>query len=427
LPENATDLAETLSGEEQGLGDLAQAINEAIAQGGDPDAITIVVSDDGINVQIPEVDQAKAFIADFRTWATKIEDEITTPADNFGDKADAALMVVEADIDSLMSTAADVMMVIEERMMGESLNQLSINDFPQAVQTGTVEVVKDVEVTDTKMVGKIELDLMFGKERVQLMVEIDSGPFEDSTYSSGMAKASGTLSNEKVKVAVSDLDVEISNVMLATNTTPEDLSKAVVSMSVTAKAQSLTTDAGILEAHVALGAKAAKHATSGEIGIIPTKLTVNGKFGSGDEAFDAQLMITSTGDVTLNEQGEIMETTDNWLDATAMLSLDVELNDFSGATIDLKVTRKSLDDGLVELDLTYGESKVSLIANTADEKGMLKVTDNAGVMMVLQTLDVKDGDKVGEILLGVKPIASITLVNNVHKINYIDGSFATLF
>ena len=53
------------------------AIIDAITAGGDPDTITVVVGDGGvIKVDLPEVTDAKAFIADFRTWGAKIEAEI---------------------------------------------------------------------------------------------------------------------------------------------------------------------------------------------------------------------------------------------------------------------------------------------------------------------------------------------------------------
>ena len=48
-------------------------------------------------------------------------------------------------------------------------------------------------------------------------------------------------------------------------------------------------------------------------------------------------------------------------------------------------------------------------------------------MIPLKTLDVVDGEQVGQLLLGIKQIAKITLVNGVHMIRYDDGTFETLF
>ena len=89
-------------------GTTATAVHQAIALGKDPDVILVIVETDG-----------KEFIADIRTWGNEIALEMATPAAGFSGKLDAASLLVESDIDSLVMIFNDVLMKIDQASMQE--------------------------------------------------------------------------------------------------------------------------------------------------------------------------------------------------------------------------------------------------------------------------------------------------------------------
>lgn len=110
-----------------------------------------------------------------------------------------------------------------------------------------------------------------------------------------------------------------------------------------------------------------------------------------------------------------------------MLDISTELDTIVGASIKLEIKRSALTEGLFSVVLSYGKRSITLAINSEDETGTIISTNDLDVMIPLKTLDVVDGEQVGQLLLGIKQIAKITLVNGVHMIRYDDGTFETLF
>lgn len=430
LPADASGIADALSDQDAVLTAIAQAISDAIAAGGNPDTITIVVKDDGeVETKIPAVDDAKAFVADVRDWGTTIADGFDAPANAFADKADAAEMLIDAQVDSLMDLGSEVLMVIENAIEEDQLEELALADFAGAAAGGTV-TVSDIVETDTMMKGMVELDLTFGEQTVKMMVDINAGPVSESTKSDGILMFSATIANADASLELKDGKFEVKGLQLADGDTEESFKDATVELNAMLKASSLKTDTGMFTGNVGAAGKWMELEGDTDGVLIPSSLSFGGSFGSGDEKFDASLVITSTGDYDVAANGDVNETTDNWVDATAMLTVEVDMDDFAGAHAEIKIARTSLDDGTISIMLKDSDDgrKVLLSGKTDDETGQLKATNSDGsIIVAIKTEGVEDGDDVGQVTIGAKVVGTITLVGNVHKITYIDGSFETLF
>ena len=430
LPADASGIADALSDQDAVLTAIAQAISDAIAAGGNPDTITIVVKDDGeVETKIPAVDDAKAFVADVRDWGTTIADGFDAPANAFADKADAAEMLIDAQVDSLMDLGGEVLMVIENAIEEDQLEELALADFAGAAAGGTV-TVSDIVETDTMMKGMVELDLTFGEQTVKMMVDINAGPVSESTKSDGILMFSATIANADASLELKDGKFEVKGLQLADGDTEESFKDATVELNAMLKASSLKTDTGMFTGNVGAAGKWMELEGDTDGVLIPSSLSFGGSFGSGDEKFDASLVITSTGDYDVAANGDVNETTDNWVDATAMLTVEVDMDDFAGAHAEIKIVRTSLDDGTISIMLKDSDDgrKVLLSGKTDDETGQLKATNSDGsIIVAIKTEGVEDGDDVGQVTIGAKVVGTITLVGNVHKITYIDGSFETLF
>ena len=430
LPADASGIADALSDQDAVLTAIAQAISDAIAAGGNPDTITIVVKDDGeVETKIPAVDDAKAFVADVRDWGTTIADGFDAPANAFADKADAAEMLIDAQVDSLMDLGGEVLMVVENAIEEDQLEELALADFAGAAAGGTV-TVSDIVETDTMMKGMVELDLTFGEQTVKMMVDINAGPVSESTKSDGILMFSATLANADASLELKDGKFEVKGLQLADGDTEESFKDATVELNAMLKASSLKTDTGMFTGNVGAAGKWMELEGETDGVLIPSSLSFGGSFGSGDEKFDASLVITSTGDYDVAANGDVNETTDNWVDATAMLTVEVDMDDFAGAHAEIKIVRTSLDDGTISIMLKDSDDgrKVLLSGKTDDETGQLKATNSDGsIIVAIKTEGVEDGDDVGQVTIGAKVVGTITLVGNVHKITYIDGSFETLF
>ena len=101
-------------------GTIATAVHHAIALGKDPDVILVIGETDGTVVTTtPDINDGKEFIADIRTWGNEIALEMATPAAGFSGKLDAASLLVESDIDSLVMIFNDVLMKIDQASMQE--------------------------------------------------------------------------------------------------------------------------------------------------------------------------------------------------------------------------------------------------------------------------------------------------------------------
>ena len=101
-------------------GTIATAVHQAIALGKDPDVILVIVETDGTVVTTtPDINDGKEFIAAIRTWGNEIALDMATPATGFSGKLDAASLLVESDIDSLVMTFNDVLMKIDQASMAE--------------------------------------------------------------------------------------------------------------------------------------------------------------------------------------------------------------------------------------------------------------------------------------------------------------------
>jgi len=430
LPADASGIADALSDQDAVLTAIAQAISDAIAAGGNPDTITIVVKDDGeVETKIPAVDDAKAFVADVRDWGTTIADGFDAPANAFADKADAAEVLIDAQVDSLMDLGGEVLMVVENAIEEDQLEELALADFAGAAAGGTV-TVSDIVETDTMMKGMVELDLTFGEQTVKMMVDINAGPVSESTKSDGILMFSATLANADASLELKDGKFEVKGLQLADGDTEESFKDATVELNAMLKASSLKTDTGMFTGNVGAAGKWMELEGETDGVLIPSSLSFGGSFGSGDEKFDASLVITSTGDYDVAANGDVNETTDNWVDATAMLTVEVDMDDFAGAHAEIKIVRTSLDDGTISIMLKDSDDgrKVLLSGKTDDETGQLKATNSDGsIIVAIKTEGVEDGDDVGQVTIGAKVVGTITLVGNVHKITYIDGSFETLF
>ena len=430
LPADASGIADALSDQDAVLTAIAQAISDAIAAGGNPDTITIVVKDDGeVETKIPAVDDAKAFVADVRDWGTTIADGFDAPANAFADKADAAEVLIDAQVDSLMDLGGEVLMVVENAIEEDQLEELALADFAGAAAGGTV-TVSDIVETDTMMKGMVELDLTFGEQTVKMMVDINAGPVSESTKSDGILMFSATIANADASLELKDGKFEVKGLQLADGDTEESFKDATVELNAMLKASSLKTDTGMFTGNVGAAGKWMELEGDTDGVLIPSSLSFGGSFGSGDEKFDASLVITSTGDYDVAANGDVNETTDNWVDATAMLTVEVDMDDFAGAHAEIKIVRTSLDDGTISIMLKDSDDgrKVLLSGKTDDETGQLKATNSDGsIIVAIKTEGVEDGDDVGQVTIGAKVVGTITLVGNVHKITYIDGSFETLF
>jgi len=431
LPESAADLANSLDATNAVLKAITDAITDAINAGGDPDSISIVVKDDGdIDISLPEVTDAKAFIADFRTWGAKIEDDINAPSASFGDKADAAELVVDANVDDLLIRANDVLMVVEQAIEDgtvEALDVASFTGFSAIAETEGVTVSDFVEdETTIKGMVKLELEHTSG-DMVKLMVDLDAAPVEGSTKSKADLMITGSVANDDASISLTEASIKIANAQVETDTQDENLDGSTVDFKAMVEVESLKEgEKGLFKGAVALGGEYVKLDDNEDGAFKPTLVSFSGDFGSGDDKFDAMLKIESTGDFNFDANGDLTETEQNWVDATATLMVDFVVGDFSGI-IDIEVKRTNVDDGLVNVELTYGERSVILSANSADESGTIVAKNNEGVMMTLETKNVEDGDVVGAVFLGIKEVGIITLVGSVHKIKYTDGSFETIF
>ena len=427
LPADAKELANNLDEKNAALKAISDAITAAINTGGDADSITVVVKDDGeIDVSLPAVSDAKAFIADFRTWGAQIEAEINDPAASFGNKADAGEAVINAKLDMALINANKAIMVIVQASNDGLLDELSINDFVGA--TGTVS--SEVSETDTQHKEAVALDLMYGSDVVKISADVLSSPVADSEKSKTEISITGTLSNEDAVIELTTLDFSVSGFQKETDTQSQSYHDADIALMAKISAKSLKEHTGLFEGNVTLNGKWVELTdTDNDLrGVFkPTLASLSGSFGHADESFNAALKIEATKDYSLSDKGELDESAQSWVNAIATLELDIDLADFSGASVAMEVTRNGLETGLVNATLSYGERLVDLSINTDDDTGMLKVTNEEGILVTLQTRNVSEGDIVGEVFLGVKQVGVITLVGNVHKIKYADGSFETLF
>jgi len=429
---NATpaELAAKLAGDADVLKTITQLILDAIAAGGDADKIVVVVDEGGIVVQLPEVADAKAFIADFRTWGAKIEDEINAPAASFGDKADAAELVVDANVDGLLIRANDVLMVVEQAIDAGTVEALTVASFTGYIAITDTDgvTVSDFVETDTTIKGMVKLELEHTSgDMVKLMIDLDAAPVEESTKSKADLMITGSITNTDASISITEASIKLANVQLEVGEIAEDLFGSTVEFTAMVEVASLKAEnTGLFKGAVALNGKYVELDDNTDGAFKPTLVSLSGEFGTGAEKFDAMLKIESTGDFDFTGDGDITETATNWVDATATLNVSVDVGDFSGM-VGIVVERTALDDGLVDITLTYGERSVILSANSADETGTIIAKNTDGVMMTLKTKNVTDGDVVGEVFLGIKKVGVITLVGSVHKIKYNDGSFETIF
>jgi len=321
-------------------------------------------------------------------------------------------------------------MVVEQAIEDGTVEALTVASFTGYTAIADTEgvTVSDFVETDTTIKGMVKLELKHTTgDMVKLMIDLDAAPVEESTKSKADLMITGSIANADASISLTEASIKLANVQLEVGEIAENLFGSTVDFTAMVEISSLKAEkTGLFKGAVSIGGEYVELDDNEDGAFKPTLVSLSGEFGTGAEKFDAMLKIESTGDFDFTGDGDITETATNWVDATATLKVDVAVGDFTGM-VDIKVERKTLDDGLVDVTLTYGERSIILSANSADETGTIVAKNTDGVMMTLKTKNVTDGDVVGEVFLGIKKVGVITLVGSVHKIKYNDGSFETIF
>jgi len=125
------------------------------------------------------------------------------------------------------------------------------------------------------------------------------------------------------------------------------------------------------------------------------------------------------------------ETKTSWIDFTATLTLAADFVDANNAKITIKLDRTGFEQANITANLTYTGSSLDLSYNTADESGLITVTDGEGIVMTLakavDATNVTDqGTKVGVIKLAGELFATIRDNGGIFYIVYLDGTFESL-
>lgn len=440
LPEELTAemlTAETLEQINKTAQVVAEAVMEAVTNDSDPDNILVVVDDSGEPITHElDVFDAKAFLADVRTWGKEIQEELDAGSEGFGGKIDAAAELVDADIEQLVSILDAFASALVEQSMSEAGIPVELDVAAVMTgATGTATVTLDEALT--QLVADIDITVGTNTVQTQLTLARNTAAVDEKVTAS--IAVTGLLENDKVSLAIGEgSKLELSATVIAIDTdgfpSEVDLSSATFEQMFAATLTAKTTDtAAAIAFSGELASKAVAVASVADPELVipmPTMLSLSGEFTVGEaESFKAALNITADPADFLVAQADdpFLETADSWIDVAATFTVDAKFVDAEDAKIILTVDRTALDAGEITVELSYGDRKVELSGKSADESGMIKITNAQGIVMTLNTLAEDNSVDVGALYLAAGQVAIIRLVDGNYTIHFNDGSFESLF
>jgi len=368
----------------------------------DLDSIVVDFDPETGNAEVKEltVEDAKAFVADVRTWGREIESELSTGADGFKNRLKTASEFVDDDAQILFDMAGEVLSAVSEAFETDSIDSLVIEDiYPNlqgSISLENKQILIDVNADDKKLqfLVKVSLDDITNIEEFSI-------------------EPSGILESNKVRF---ELTSE-SKFQIIKHTTL-DLNTIDYKLAVSAKTKPTQGEIAEFFGLIALSSVIVESDIQAKVEI--DKIELQGQFKLGDELFNAYLNLEATPKL----EDEVI-----WSDLNGELLIEANFMESENAKIRLTYIGDTEEEVIAKLELMYGERSVILDFNQFEESGMLKVTNSAGIIMAINVKpdDVTSESFIGVITLGSKQIGTLSLVNGQYKITYIDGSFESLF
>ena len=467
------------------LQDLIDGANEALASAGVEDTSGVVAalesdvsSVDESGVVNPEpvdtavlanVDKAKAFVEEFRTYLNTLDAEVSDP--QFGGEFESQLTLVSDTLDAATSDNNPIMIFSETVSLADDYLYYALDDEVQSEDTVVTFTDSDEfpftsgTFTYTKATNSVEIeDGLIGDYTVNITVTAsEEGTGSASTDGSGTFEGSDTFS-----VAGSVVS-ELQNLVVTKGSFAEDYQEEVLNdteNNVYSSSYFFNSDVDI---EVTYSFKESVDSTevvfTGEIsaevfgkdfyeetyddgtgfnsdGSAVTffkNLTLDGELTSGEDNVSVALVVSQPNAEEFYNAETFTETAENYLQANVGVTLEAGVDTLEPVTLNVSAVRTAIDEAQFEMTLsqddrtllvsfgneinaTEASTNYALNLELGDVKdGEITVTNLDGVEL---TLTPNESEELGVVTIDGEEVATIEETEDgVIKTTYSDGSF----
>lgn len=404
LPENAATLfsgqvdSETINTLMTTAGNIATAINDAIAAGAMPGAIFITLHENGSATATElTMEHAMAFIEDVQVWSDAFTLDFIQASSQFTNQVQAAAQLAQADTSELFSMLARYS---EGGLLAVKANLFREMDAGVFVSgsTGTVTTSRNNETG----VETIVIDAMLDDKSVAATITLSSEEATKATLTATMDSNTVTIMVSEGSELVLDGDTYIP-LRLALNTTMDP-----------------KADSGALHfVGMALLDTVSLSKSDGESVIALSEMALSGLFDvDGQESFSAALHIRLNS--TLVDDQLHIEV------LTITLQLDADFANVPDAYLILDVSLGGQSD-VLSLVLGYGDRKITITFASTNDVSEVVVTNAMGMTLTLDLTLQQNADNRGVLVMGIEQIATVSTVDGHYVVTFTNGTSITLF
>jgi hypothetical protein len=412
------------------LNGLQEDVNNAVDGIVDPDA-----SD---NAGDSDVDKAKAFIADFRTWGVTINGEITEPGGAFAEQVELA-----GEVFDLVDDEASILAIEAgaEAISQFAENQLGVlGDFESedggTFTSGTLSDVGDSYVISDAVYRSGSDDVELG-----MTVTISDDGVETDQIKLGVESidANSLISRWEINAGLITIDLS-EGYVVDYNATEDELDVVApliegvafeFDVAITSKVQN--EDSVLVDAENpitfagAISIVLVKNDSADTL--LPSSFSINGGVTNQDEhglEFELTASIPGAKDAVISDD----EPSDDQEPVSAMIGLQftAQFDDVPEASISLTAQGNTLEEGNVSLTIAYGVRSLEISATEGEAEGdqlVIEVTNLDGVSLAFEIdlLENDDSETTIDLVLDGKKVGEVEPFDDFTKVTYIDGTF----
>lgn len=472
------------------LQDLIDGVDEALESAGVEDTSGVVaelkndVSSADENGEVnPEpvdtavlanVDKAKAFVEEFRTYINTLDTEVNDP--EFGGEFESQLTLVSDTLDAATSDNNPIMAAGEAISVADEFLYYALDDDGEAVQLDDTEVT----FTESDDFPFTSGTLTYSKENNS--VEIENGKIGDNTVNLTIAASEVGTENGDVFEAsetysvtgsvVSDSDLQ--SLVITQGSYAEDYQEEEVDVSdeengVYSYSNSYFFDADI-DLEVTYTFKDSAEATPVMfVGEMSTEvfgkdfyedtydesgfssndsevtffknLTLDGELTSGEDNVNVALVVSQPNAEEFYNAETFTETAENYLQANVGVTLEAGVDTLEPVTLNVSAVRTAIDEA--EFEMTLSQDDRVLTVSFANDINSTEPSTDFEYALNLELGDVKDGEitvtnldgveltltpneseEIGVVTIDGEEVATIEETEDgVIKTTYSDGTF----
>ena len=381
---------------------IAAEINVAVNQGVDPSLLAIEVADNN-GILLRDYTQAHAvtFAEDVNTWGDHIKGGFLEAASDFAWQISMASLVVQDDVDELLSLYLDF---AKAGLAAVALEQYITINANLVVPGAEGEVIVALVVNGIGVPEeKIFIDATYQGKTIQGEILINNEQSSASTFAN--------LSSDTVTVTI-DPD---SSINLHHNTLyPNQLTIA----------GSIVNNAALDDKPVSFNGAltiTTTHLTDSNDNdyVIPTFIDLDGEFTVGDsEHF--------SGGLTLSTTAQLVDDAVNLSNFAISVRLDAQFDDVPYAQFVFDLNQESLGTELT-LTIVNGGHVITIDIYINEDEQTIVLTNAEGIVLSIDLAIQRDRENLGQLILGANQMATVSKIDGNYVLTFADGQQLELF